>query len=176
MRLKREGVDKRLSEMIDISYALTIDVHVILSRQRWTIENSKALLIVSWSTWWFRDSLAYLKLSLGSSIYSVWNRVDTPYPSMWDTAYWGFLGVRTTVGTDTPYLLDGYGVLGKSSLFFFVDQILDTSYRSRIIRRIGYQISKLSRTLRLCSILIVEGDFEVEEVKYFEYEGELASS
>ncbi|GJZ07910.1 hypothetical protein Tco_0542193 [Tanacetum coccineum] len=26
------------------------------------------------------------------------------------------------VGTDTPYLLDGYGVLGKSSLFFFVDQ------------------------------------------------------
>ncbi|GJV74363.1 ribonuclease H-like domain-containing protein [Tanacetum coccineum] len=45
---------------------------------------------VSW------DSLAYLKLSFGSSIYSVWNRVDTPYPSMWDTAYWGFLGVRTT--------------------------------------------------------------------------------
>ncbi|GJU36021.1 hypothetical protein Tco_1184375 [Tanacetum coccineum] len=27
-----------------------------------------------------------------------------------------------TEGTDTPYLLDGYGVLGKSSLFFFVDQ------------------------------------------------------
>ncbi|GJS19217.1 hypothetical protein Tco_0447849 [Tanacetum coccineum] len=26
------------------------------------------------------------------------------------------------VGTDTPYLLDGYNVLGKSSLFFFVDQ------------------------------------------------------
>ncbi|GKA66630.1 hypothetical protein Tco_0766438 [Tanacetum coccineum] len=49
------------------------------------------------------------------------SRFDTPYPPMWDTAYWAFLGVRTTfdifqnlriyVGTDTPYLLDGYGVL-----------------------------------------------------------------
>ncbi|GKA65278.1 zinc finger protein ZAT1-like protein [Tanacetum coccineum] len=33
-RQKKEGVDKRLSEMIDISFALTIDVQVILSRQR----------------------------------------------------------------------------------------------------------------------------------------------
>ncbi|GJS09221.1 hypothetical protein Tco_0366017 [Tanacetum coccineum] len=40
-RLKKEDVDKRLSEMIDISFALTVDVHVILSRQRWTIGNSK---------------------------------------------------------------------------------------------------------------------------------------
>nr|GEV03218.1 hypothetical protein [Tanacetum cinerariifolium] len=64
-----------------------------------------------------RDSLAYLKLSLGSSIYRVWKQVDTPYRAMWDTAYWGFLGVRTMFvilqnpRTDTPYLLDGYGVL-----------------------------------------------------------------
>ncbi|GJT88669.1 hypothetical protein Tco_1070386 [Tanacetum coccineum] len=40
-RQKKEGVDKRLSEMIDISFALTIDVQVILSRQRWMIGNSK---------------------------------------------------------------------------------------------------------------------------------------
>ncbi|GJX18572.1 hypothetical protein Tco_0221249 [Tanacetum coccineum] len=73
--------------------------------------DEEAPLFVSWSTWWFRDSLAYLKLSLGSSIYRVWKLIDTPYRAMWDTAYWGFLGVRTTVGTDTPYLLDGYGVL-----------------------------------------------------------------
>ncbi|GKA53196.1 hypothetical protein Tco_0746511 [Tanacetum coccineum] len=38
---KKEGVDKRLSEMIDISFALTIDVQVILSRRRWMIRNSK---------------------------------------------------------------------------------------------------------------------------------------
>ncbi|GJR99485.1 putative ribonuclease H-like domain-containing protein [Tanacetum coccineum] len=53
-----------------------------------------ALLIVSWSTWWFWDSLACLKLSLGSFIYSVWNHVDTPYPSMLDAVYLGFLGIR----------------------------------------------------------------------------------
>nr|GEX21159.1 hypothetical protein [Tanacetum cinerariifolium] len=41
-RLKKEGVDKRLSEMIDISFALPIDVQVILSRQRWMIGNSKS--------------------------------------------------------------------------------------------------------------------------------------
>ncbi|GJY37439.1 hypothetical protein Tco_0422817 [Tanacetum coccineum] len=57
-------------------------------------ESKTAPLFVSWSTWWFRDSLAYLKLSLGSSIYRVWKLVDTPYRAMWDTAYWGFLGVR----------------------------------------------------------------------------------
>ncbi|GJW69269.1 hypothetical protein Tco_0123693 [Tanacetum coccineum] len=39
--------------------------------------------------------------------------VDTLYQAMWDTAYWGFLGVRTTIGTDTPYLLDGYDVLSS---------------------------------------------------------------
>nr|GEY26784.1 putative reverse transcriptase domain-containing protein [Tanacetum cinerariifolium] len=33
-------------------------------------------------------SLAYIKLSLGSSIYRVWKHVDTPYRAMWDTAYW----------------------------------------------------------------------------------------
>ncbi|GJW03652.1 hypothetical protein Tco_1562508, partial [Tanacetum coccineum] len=41
-------------------------------------------------------ALPYLKLSLGSSIYSVWKLVDTPYRAMWDTTYWEFLGVRTT--------------------------------------------------------------------------------
>ncbi|GKA14315.1 putative ribonuclease H-like domain-containing protein [Tanacetum coccineum] len=30
--------------------------------------------------------------------------------------------LKARIGTDTPYLLDGYGVLGKSSSFFFIDQ------------------------------------------------------
>ncbi|GJV95680.1 retrovirus-related pol polyprotein from transposon TNT 1-94 [Tanacetum coccineum] len=53
-----------------------------------------APLFVSYSTWWFRDSLAHLKLSLGSSIYRVWKLIDTPYGAMWDTVYWGFLRAR----------------------------------------------------------------------------------
>nr|GEZ77167.1 hypothetical protein [Tanacetum cinerariifolium] len=40
-----------------------------------------------------KASLAYLKLSLGSSIYRVWKQVDTPYQAMWDMTYWGFLKV-----------------------------------------------------------------------------------
>ncbi|GKE22514.1 hypothetical protein Tco_1434026, partial [Tanacetum coccineum] len=40
-RLKEERVDERLLEKIDISFALTIDVQVILSRQRWRIGNLK---------------------------------------------------------------------------------------------------------------------------------------
>ncbi|GKC97752.1 putative RNA-directed DNA polymerase, partial [Tanacetum coccineum] len=57
-----------------------------------------------------------------SSIYSVWNRVDTSYPSMWDTAYWGFLGVRTTLDIFKNILLlyCEYGVLSP----------LDTAYWS----------------------------------------------
>ncbi|GJY38545.1 retrovirus-related pol polyprotein from transposon TNT 1-94 [Tanacetum coccineum] len=39
--LKKERVDERLIEKIDISFALTIDMHMILSRQRWMIGNVK---------------------------------------------------------------------------------------------------------------------------------------
>ncbi|GJT34885.1 hypothetical protein Tco_0925304 [Tanacetum coccineum] len=39
-RQKKKGVDKRLSEMIGISFALTIDVQV---RLRWMIGNSKVI-------------------------------------------------------------------------------------------------------------------------------------
>nr|GEW48829.1 reverse transcriptase domain-containing protein [Tanacetum cinerariifolium] len=39
--LKKERVDERLIEKIDISFALTIDVQLILSRQRWRIRNLK---------------------------------------------------------------------------------------------------------------------------------------
>nr|GEV28499.1 copia protein [Tanacetum cinerariifolium] len=42
-----ERVDERLIEKIDISFALTIDVDMILSRQRWMIENSKVCLVVN---------------------------------------------------------------------------------------------------------------------------------
>ena len=50
-RLKKEGVDERLLEN-DISFALTIDVHVIISRQRWMIGNSKFVwCFVGWQCW-----------------------------------------------------------------------------------------------------------------------------
>ncbi|GJR87400.1 hypothetical protein Tco_0211411 [Tanacetum coccineum] len=39
--LKKECVNERLIEKIDISFALTIDVHMTLSRQKWMIGNSK---------------------------------------------------------------------------------------------------------------------------------------
>ncbi|GJY22052.1 hypothetical protein Tco_0394618 [Tanacetum coccineum] len=68
--------------------------------------DTKDALFVSWLTWWFRDSLAYLKLSFGSSIYRVWKLIDTPYQAIWDTMYWGFLGARIR-----RIFLDGYGVL-----------------------------------------------------------------
>ncbi|GJU31063.1 hypothetical protein Tco_1174652 [Tanacetum coccineum] len=42
-----------------------------------------------------------------------------------------------------------YSSKSGNGLEFF--NVLDTSYRSRIIRRISCQISRLSRTLRLCS-------------------------
>ncbi|GKC50320.1 hypothetical protein Tco_1073065 [Tanacetum coccineum] len=38
---KEERVDERLIEKIDISFSLTIDVHMILLRQKWMIGNSK---------------------------------------------------------------------------------------------------------------------------------------
>ncbi|GKF97120.1 hypothetical protein Tco_0292941 [Tanacetum coccineum] len=47
----------------------------------------------------------YGVLSLGSSIYSVWNHVDTPYPPMWDMAYWALLehGYAIAFLMDTAY-------------------------------------------------------------------------
>ncbi|GKB81589.1 hypothetical protein Tco_0948484 [Tanacetum coccineum] len=57
-----------------------------------------------------------------------WKQVDTPYRAMWDTAYWGFLGVRAMIDIFQNLLtfdlrynilsLRGYGVLGLQS---FVD-------------------------------------------------------
>nr|GEU42848.1 hypothetical protein [Tanacetum cinerariifolium] len=62
----------------------------------------------------------------GSSIYRVWKLIDTPYQAMWDTAYWGFLGVMTTFDIFQNILLlyceygvlmsPGYGVLGLQSI------------------------------------------------------------
>ncbi|GJY58169.1 hypothetical protein Tco_0458061 [Tanacetum coccineum] len=48
--LKKERVDERLIENIDISFALTIDVQMILSRQKWMIGNSKVCLVFCWLT------------------------------------------------------------------------------------------------------------------------------
>ncbi|GJV93667.1 hypothetical protein Tco_1541480 [Tanacetum coccineum] len=63
---------------------------------------------------WFRYreyDLAHLKLIFEFPIYNVWKSVQYGISNGLDTAYWGFLGVGTTFGTDTPYLPDGYGVL-----------------------------------------------------------------
>ncbi|GJR11685.1 putative reverse transcriptase domain-containing protein [Tanacetum coccineum] len=71
--------------------------------------------------------------------YRVWKLIDTPYQAMWDTAYWGFLGVRTTVGMDTSYLLDGYNILGKTVGSFLLTKmysygviLLWTAYSSKL--------------------------------------------
>ncbi|GJX77790.1 hypothetical protein Tco_0324601 [Tanacetum coccineum] len=93
-----------------------------------SLQDSKVYKMVKRDYAWLmisRDSLAYLKLSLGSSIYRVWKLVDTPYRAMWDTTYWGFLGVRTTFDIFQNILLIyceygvlvslRYGVLGLQS-------------------------------------------------------------
>ncbi|GJT80244.1 hypothetical protein Tco_1054586 [Tanacetum coccineum] len=69
-------------------------------------------------------SLAYLKLSLGSCIYRVWNLMDTPYRAMW---------IRRMLSA-------GYAVLGldltrflvKCRCGYAVSSLLDTAYRVSI--------------------------------------------
>ncbi|GJU23981.1 hypothetical protein Tco_1162602 [Tanacetum coccineum] len=66
-----------------------------------------------------------------SAGYKVWKLIDTPYRAMWDMAYWGFLGVRTTFDIFQNILLlyceygvlmsPGYGVLGLQSYLSFVN-------------------------------------------------------
>ncbi|GJV94114.1 hypothetical protein Tco_1541927 [Tanacetum coccineum] len=48
--LKKERVDERLIEKIDISFALTIDVHMIPSRKELMIGNLKVFLMFCWLT------------------------------------------------------------------------------------------------------------------------------
>ncbi|GJT59615.1 hypothetical protein Tco_1003148 [Tanacetum coccineum] len=71
------------------------------------------LLLSSKNRPWWLKALAYLKLSLGSSIYRVWKLIDTPYRAMWDTTYWGFLRVGTTfdIFQNLHILYLEYGVL-----------------------------------------------------------------
>ncbi|GJT14596.1 hypothetical protein Tco_0861638 [Tanacetum coccineum] len=52
------------------------------------------------------------------------------------------------VGTDTSYLLDGYGVLGKSSLFFFIDQSITYGVSLTWIRRIHQRVSNATKAIR----------------------------
>ncbi|GJT65285.1 hypothetical protein Tco_1016765 [Tanacetum coccineum] len=59
-KLNEERVDERLLEKIDISFALTIVVHVILLRQRWMIGNSNDGLVFCWLTM-LGDKGGYLK-------------------------------------------------------------------------------------------------------------------
>ncbi|GKD86287.1 retrovirus-related pol polyprotein from transposon TNT 1-94 [Tanacetum coccineum] len=64
-------------------------------------------------------------LAFATDVSLVWKLIDTPYRAMWDTAYWGFLGVRTTSDIFQNILLlyceygilmsPGYGVLGLQS-------------------------------------------------------------
>ncbi|GKA39254.1 hypothetical protein Tco_0731805 [Tanacetum coccineum] len=72
--------------------------HQPLYPVRWSFVHVAApswLLLSSKNQPWWLKALAYLKLSLGSSIYRVWELIDTPYRAMWDTTYWGFLRVGT---------------------------------------------------------------------------------
>ncbi|GKD33668.1 hypothetical protein Tco_1249177, partial [Tanacetum coccineum] len=89
------------------------------------------------------DSLAYIKLSLGSSVYRGWKLVDTSYRALWDTAYWGFLGLRTRFDIFQNILLlyyeygvlisPGYNVLGLQSFVYYIRRIIDvdTAYSSK---------------------------------------------
>ncbi|GJT31638.1 hypothetical protein Tco_0922057 [Tanacetum coccineum] len=84
-------------------------------------------------------------LALGRVIegLAVWKQVDTPYRAMWDTAYWGFLGVRTTFDIFQNILLlyceygvlmsPGYDVLGLQS--FVAYQLMWMAYSSPPIVR-----------------------------------------
>ncbi|GJU14966.1 ARID DNA-binding domain-containing protein [Tanacetum coccineum] len=56
--------------------------------------------------------------------------------SLEDTTLLEYFPTLTKAGTNTPYLLDGYGVLGKSSLFFFIDQSITYGVSLMWIRRI----------------------------------------
>ncbi|GJW25368.1 reverse transcriptase domain-containing protein [Tanacetum coccineum] len=122
---------KGIAENLLVEFLARVYNDALASKSGFSSE-PMAPLFVYWSTWWFRDSLAYLKLSLGSSIYRVWNRVDTPYRAMWDTAYWGFLGVRTTFDIFQNILLLyceyyvlmslEYGVLGLQSIVVICEE------------------------------------------------------
>ncbi|GJX26191.1 hypothetical protein Tco_0232487 [Tanacetum coccineum] len=102
----------------------------------------------------------------------VWKLVDTPYRAMWDTTYWGFLGVRTMVDifqnlrTYTPYLLAGYGVLRLARIRYFllvsqygIFQFMDTAYWSPVqldlaakksAKLVKYRSSGILSVLQLC--------------------------
>nr|GEX40468.1 hypothetical protein [Tanacetum cinerariifolium] len=81
-----------------------------------------------------RDSLAYLKLSLGSLIYSVWNRVDMLYRAMWDTMYWGFLEVSHGYDVLVFWIrhieLYPFVVFGECRHGYVVTSLMDTAYWS----------------------------------------------
>ncbi|GJR88991.1 reverse transcriptase domain-containing protein [Tanacetum coccineum] len=80
----------------------------------------------------FKDSLAYQKLSLGSSIYRVWKLIDASYREMWDTMYWGFLGVRTT--------------------FDIFQNILLLYYEYGILMSPGYNVLSLQSFMVICEV------------------------
>nr|GEU54011.1 ribonuclease H-like domain-containing protein [Tanacetum cinerariifolium] len=117
-----------------------------------------------------RVSLAYLKLSLWSFIYRVWKKVDTPYQAMWDMAYWDFLESSIlhcylqSVGTDTPYLLDGYDVLRK-----FL-RALHPKWRAKVTM---IEVSKDLTSLSLDELIenlkvhemIIKKDYEIVKTK-----------
>ncbi|GJY52326.1 hypothetical protein Tco_0443173 [Tanacetum coccineum] len=62
----------------------------------------------------------------------VWKLIDTSYRAMWDTAYWGFLEVRTTFDIFQNILLlyceydvlmsPGYDILGLQSIVVIYEE------------------------------------------------------
>ncbi|GJX86863.1 hypothetical protein Tco_0337637 [Tanacetum coccineum] len=100
-------------------------------------------------------------LSFGSGLHSemvfgsqVWKLIDTSYRALWDTTYWGFLGVRTTFDIFQNILLlyckygvlmsPGYSVLGLHS--FVVTCEVAQIRRIFLMVRHGYAVSSLMDT------------------------------
>ncbi|GJU59572.1 hypothetical protein Tco_1237338 [Tanacetum coccineum] len=78
-------------------------------------------IIEEWVQWYREYDLAYLKLIFEFFIYNVWKSVQYGVSNRLDTAYWGFLGVRTTFDIFQniiliPYL--EYGVLSPLDMAY----------------------------------------------------------
>ncbi|GJS67972.1 reverse transcriptase domain-containing protein [Tanacetum coccineum] len=71
--------------------------------------------------------------------------------------------VVVCVGTDTPYLLNGYGVLGKSSLFFFVEESIIYGVSLMRIQRI---LQSQAMIEKMESVQDMSGCRDSHKVKY----------
>ncbi|GJX74450.1 RNA-directed DNA polymerase, eukaryota, reverse transcriptase zinc-binding domain protein [Tanacetum coccineum] len=109
---------------------------VILQKKKTRVKIAKkAPLFVSWSTWWFRDSIACLKLSLESSIYIV----------VWKSVRYGVLELNTAYWNSIRRIKTQYGISGLLGVGF-KNKIFQNSCVGNWILRIGppgYGVSDL---------------------------------